>query len=59
MSEYYGLGILDKDGKPTTRFLSAGNESLMVYALSLLKRERPQGAPYQAVKLFYENETRV
>ena len=51
----YGWGIVDKNGKPTGRFLSVGNESLLVYALSLLERERPDDSPFRSVKLFYDD----
>jgi hypothetical protein len=52
-NKHYGWGIIDNDGKPTGRFLSAGNESLLIYAVSLLERERPDDAPFQIVKLGY------
>ena len=52
---YYGLGIAGKNG-PTGRFLSAGNESLKIYALSLIERERPDDAPFKVVELFYKDE---
>jgi hypothetical protein len=53
--KHYGWGIIDKDGKPTGRFLSAGNESLLVYAIGLLERERPNDAPFQVLKLLYND----
>ena len=49
----YGWGVLDKDG-PTNQFMSAGNESLLEYKLALLKRERPNDAPFRVVQLFYK-----
>ena len=57
--KHYGWGIVDKNGKPTNRFLSAGNESLLVYALGILKKERPDDAPFQVVQLFYKDELSV
>ena len=51
----YGWGFLDKNG-PTKYFMSAGNESLLVYKVALLNREKPDAAPFRVVPLFYKEE---
>lgn len=52
---HYGWGFVDKNGKQTHLYMSAGNESLLEYKLALLKRERPDDAPFHAVQLFYND----
>ena len=51
----YGWGFMDKNG-PTRYFMAADSESLLVYKVALLNRERPDDAPFRAVPLFYKED---
>lgn len=51
----YGWGFLDKNG-PTNQFMSTGNETLLPYKLALMKRERPDDAPFKIIPLFYKED---